>query len=125
MKLHYFDAGGSTVAHGGNREAICLSGSVGLFTAEGAEVARRCYGADCLRELREDEVRNVLGALGVASPEALPRLDARMVRDAVQGLIQAFGTASGLAPKPPEVATAAAKPKPKPARPAGGEDGNA
>jgi hypothetical protein len=38
MKPHYFDAGGSTVGHGEERKALCLSGSVGLFTDDGAHV---------------------------------------------------------------------------------------
>lgn len=125
MKLHYFSADGSTVGHGPNREATCLSGSVGLFTDDGARIARGCYGPDCLRELRADEVKNLLARLGVSSAEALVQVKPSIIRDAVQELIAAFGTASGLAPLPQAEAVAAvAKPRARPARPAGGEDGN-
>lgn len=125
MKLHYFDAGGSTVGHGEERKALCLSGSVGLFTDDGARIARSSYGEGCLRELRPDEVSNLLSALGVKDAAALPRLQATQVRDAVQGLLQAFGTANGLAPLPvAEANVSAAKARARVARPAGGDNGN-
>jgi len=119
MKPHYFDAAGSTVGHGEERKALCLSGSVGLFTDDGARIARASYGEGCLRELRPEEVTNLLAALGVKGVADLPRLPAAQVRDAVQGLLQAFGTASGLAPLPVAEATIAAKARARAPRPEG------
>lgn len=110
LKAFYFDAGGSTMGHGPDRNVTVLSGGVALLTPDGVKIATSSYGPGCLRELRAAEVVSLVDALGIAQRDDLLKLAPDRVASTVADLIRRYGIEAGLAPLDAESRTARARP---------------